>query len=150
RRRGAGVLPNGQAGGGEAALRFQGEHGRADRPRHRRPGRTRLRAGFRAGAPGAGGAVGTLDRCFDCGLSRAMAPAYGPLGRDGPERGRGGDDGAARNRPALERTAMSEHHADITERAADVIVQAGWRRQILFWLGAVVTLVLFLYVFSAV
>lgn len=45
---------------------------------------------------------------------------------------------------------MSEHHADITERAAEVIVQAGWRRQILFWLGAVVTLVLFLYVFSAV
>lgn len=45
---------------------------------------------------------------------------------------------------------MSEQDPDITNRAAEVIVAAGWRRQILFWLGAAVTLILFLYVFSAI
>ncbi|RIK88743.1 MAG: AI-2E family transporter [Hyphomicrobiales bacterium] len=45
---------------------------------------------------------------------------------------------------------MSEKDADIRSRVAEVVIAAGWRRQVLFWLGAVTALILFLYVFSAI
>ena len=45
---------------------------------------------------------------------------------------------------------MSERRADIRDQVAEVVVAAGWRRQVLFWLGATAGLVLFLYVFSSI
>ena len=45
---------------------------------------------------------------------------------------------------------MSEHGVDIKEQAAEAIIAAGWRRQLLFWVGAGVALIAFLYVFSAI
>ena len=45
---------------------------------------------------------------------------------------------------------MSERRADIRDQVAEAVVAAGWRRQVLFWLGATAGLVLFLYVFSSI
>ena len=45
---------------------------------------------------------------------------------------------------------MSEPSTDISDNTTEAAIAAGWRRQLLFWLGAGVTLVLFLYVFSAI
>ena len=45
---------------------------------------------------------------------------------------------------------MSDEDADIRNRVAEAVLAAGWRRQVLFWLGAGIVLILFLYVFSAI
>jgi predicted PurR-regulated permease PerM len=45
---------------------------------------------------------------------------------------------------------MSERDAEIREQVAEVVIATGWRRQVLFWLGAAVAAILFLYMFSAI
>lgn len=45
---------------------------------------------------------------------------------------------------------MSEPDVDIRDQVAEAVIAAGWRRQVLFWLGAAVTLIAFLYLFSAI
>lgn len=45
---------------------------------------------------------------------------------------------------------MSKDDAEIRNRVAEAVIAAGWRRQVMFWLGAGIILVLFLYVFSAI
>ncbi len=45
---------------------------------------------------------------------------------------------------------MSKQEADLQEKAAEVVVASGWRRQVMFWAGTAAVFILFLYMFSSI